>query len=331
MKARRARTGISTAIAISWLAAGSVLGVASAPMASAATTAVHHGSVSRLHVSPSGLGATRAARPAARHAAVRHAAVRRTAVRRTAVRRTAATTTLWVSNQIPVGNDSSCASPGFSTISSAITAAGTSDATIKVCAGTYDEQLVINQSVVLQAKGAVTVVAPPGTPNPPTTCDGDGGASTPNQDIVHICGAISVTITGFTFQGSWDPMVCYDSIYGVAVLGGASLNMSKSTVEDVGGNPQTDGCQGGVGIEVGLALTGTTSDPGTATLTDDTVLNYQKNGITVDGKGSNAVINNATVTGTGETPAIAQNGIQISDFATAKINSGSVSGNECDD
>ena len=58
---------------------------------------------------------------------------------------------------------------------------------------------------------------------------------------------------------------------------------------------------------------------------------YQKNGITVDGNGSGATINNATVTGTGQTPAIAQNGIQISDYATAKINSGSVSGNECDD
>ena len=40
---------------------------------------------------------------------------------------------------------------------------------------------------------------------------------------------------------------------------------------------------------------------------------YQKNGITVDGNGSGATINNATVTGTGETPSIAQNGIQISD------------------
>ena len=143
--------------------------------------------------------------------------------------------------------------------------------------------------------------------------------------------SMKVTISGFTIQGGWPSNVCDDSLYGVTVLGGANLVMSNSTVEDIGGDPQTDGCQGGVGIQVGFAMSGTTADIGTATLNNDVVNTYQKNGITVDGNGSGATINNATVTGTGETPAIAQNGIQISDYATAKINSGSVSGNECDD
>ncbi len=62
-----------------------------------------------------------------------------------------------------------------------------------------------------------------------------------------------------------------------------------------------------------------TSDPGTATLNNDVVSSYQKNGITVDGTGSSAAIGNVTVTGAGETTAIAQNGIQISDGATARI------------
>jgi hypothetical protein len=177
----------------------------------------------------------------------------------------------------------------------------------------------------------VTVVAAPVAPASVTSCDADGGAGTPNEDVVDICGTGTVAISGFTIKGNWPSNECYDEIYGVAVLGGANLLMSNSTVEDIGGDPQTDGCQGGVGIQAGLATSGTTADPGTATLNNDVVNTYQKNGITVDGKGSNAIINNATVTGTGETPSIAQNGIQISDFATAKINSGSVSGNECDD
>jgi len=51
------------------------------------------------------------------------------------------------------------------------------------------------------------------------------------------------------------------------VLGGANLVMSNSKVENVGGDPQTDGCQGGVGIRVGLAnsvvMSGVNSaDPG---------------------------------------------------------------------
>jgi hypothetical protein len=314
MKARGVRIGITTAIAVSCLAAGSALTLASAPAASAAPVAVHHGSLSRAHVSPFGVRAARSARPVSR--------------RRAPARHGTTVTTEWVSNQVPPGSNTGCASPGYSTITDAINAASTGDI-IKVCAGTYDEQLVITTGVTLESSGAVTVVAP-SAPASPTSCDGDGG-SQPNQDIVDICGAINVTITGFTFQGSWDPGVCYDSIYGVAVLGGASLTMSKSTVEDVGGNPQTDGCQGGVGIEVGLALTGTTSDPGTAKLTNDTVLNYQKNGITVDGGGSSASISGTTVTGTGPTTAIAQNGIQVSDGATAKITGGAVSGDECND
>ena len=239
-------------------------------------------------------------------------------------------TTRWVSDTTPLGTapGTSCANPGYASITDAINASASGDI-INVCAGTYDEQLVIDVvGVSLQAKGPVTVVAP-ATPPSPASCDSDGG-SQPNEDVVDICGSFNVTITGFTFQGNWDPSVCNDSLYGVAVLGGANLSMSNSTVEDIGVNPQTDGCQGGVGIEVGLATSGTTADPGTATLNNDVVNAYQKNGITVDGKGSNAVINNATVTGTGQTPAIAQNGIQVSDFATAKINSGSVSGNECD-
>ena len=267
------------------------------------------------NVSPFGVGARRAARHVPRRAA---ASVPNSG------------TTRWVSNTTPPGTapGTSCADPGYATISDALSAASPGDI-IKVCAGTYDEQLVIQQGVTLQAQGAVTVVGPAAPNDTATSCDADGG-SQPNQDVVDICTTGTVTVTGFTFQGGWAPDVCYDSIYGVAVLGGANLVMSNSTVENVGGDPQTDGCQGGVGIEVGLALSGTTADAGTATLTNDVVTTYQKNGITVDGTGSNANINNTTVTGTGETSAIAQNGIQISDFATAKINSGSVSGNECD-
>ncbi len=318
MKAHNRRTRISVAITVAWLAAAGAVGLVSAPAASAATTApsaaMHREPLSRVRVSPFGGKARRAPRL---HAAPRHPAA-------PAINKT----TEWVSDQVPVGSNTSCASPGYATISSAL-AAAPPGSTVKVCAGTYGEQLVVTQSVTLQAEGAVTVVAP-AAPASLTACDADGGAQ-PNQDIVDICGAISVTITGFTFEGSWNSQVCNDSIYGVAVLGGASLTMSKSTVENVGGDPQTDGCQGGVGIEVGLATGATTSDPGRATLIGDTVRTYQKNGITVDGTGSSATILRATVTGTGETPAIAQNGIQVSDDAKATIINSSITGNECDD
>ena len=303
------------------MAAGAGAGLAAVP-ASAAVAAARP-AMSVHHVSPFGVGARRAARHAQRHAA---AAAPNTG------------TTRWVSNTAPLGAapGTSCADPGYATISDALTAANPGD-TIEVCAGTYDEQLAITQGVILQATGPVTVAGPATPSNTLTPCDADGG-SDPDQTVVDICGpdgttpnSMQVTISGFTIQGNWPSNVCDNSLYGVTVLGGANLVMSNSTVEDIGGDPQTDGCQGGVGIQVGFATSGTTADIGTATLNNDVVTTYQKNGITVDGNGSGATINNATVTGTGETTAIAQNGIQVSDFATAKINSGSVSGNECDD
>ena len=308
----RAKVGISVIIA-GCMAAGAGAGLAAVPASAAAAAA--RPAMSVHHVSPFGVGARRAVRHVQRHAA---ATVPNSG------------TTRWVSNTATLGTPpgTSCADPGYATISDALAAASSGD-TIKVCAGTYDEQLVITQGVTLQAQGTVTVVGPAAPNDAATSCDADGG-SQPNQDVVDICTTGTVNISGFTFQGGWAPDVCYDSLYGVAVLGGANLVMSNSTVENVGGDPQTDGCQGGVGIEVGLATSGTTADAGTATLTNDVVTTYQKNGITVDGTGSNADINNTTVTGTGETTAIAQNGIQISDFATAQISSGSVSGNECD-
>jgi hypothetical protein len=294
------------------LAAATTLGMGAvvalgAPSAVAAPAARHR-------VSPLGLGSRRApVAPSTPKAAA-----------------PAATTTVteWVSGSMPVGADTSCASPGYQTISSAL-AAAPSGATIKVCSGTYPEQLAITGSVTLSAVGAVTVLGPASPSSSLTSCDADGG-SQPNQDVVDICGSgITVNMSGFTIEGSWPSDVCYDSLYGVAVLGGADLNLSNSTVQDIGGDPQSDGCQGGVGIEVGLATSGTTADPGVAKLTNDVVSNYQKNGITVDGKGSSATISGATVEGTGPTPATAQNGIQVSDAAGATISGSFVSGDEC--
>jgi hypothetical protein len=284
-----------------------------APAANAATATARPAGVH--HVSPFGAGAPRSARDMPTRAA------------RTVIPGVA--TTRYVSNSVPVGTGTSCASPGYATISDALAHAMSGDI-IKVCAGSYNESLAITQSVTLKAVGAVTVTGG-ASPAATTSCDGDGG-SQPNQDVVDICGtgpgSVSVTITGFTFQGNWGN-VCYDSMYGVAVLGGASLNMTGTTVANIAASP-LNGCQGGVGIEVGLATSATTADPGTATLANDTVTGYQKNGITVDGAGSNAKITGTTVTGAGPTPLIAQNGVQVSDSATSTISGSTISGNECD-
>lgn len=308
MRISRLKLGVAAAASL-WLAAGS-----GALAASAAT--MHAGSrtvAPAHHVSPFGLGFARAPR---------HIAKRR------ATAAPASSVTEWVSKSAQ-GNDSSCASPGFNTISAAL-ANAPAGARVKVCKGTYTEQLAITKSVTLRSVGAVTIVLPASPADNLTACDADGGAQ-PNQDIVDICGAIRVSMSGFKIKGNWPSNVCNDSLYGVAVLGGANLTLTRSTVTRVGGNPRSDGCQGGVGIEVGLATSGTTADPGRATLRRVIVRAYQKNGITVDGRGSSARMAGVKVIGAGATQAIAQNGIQVSDGASAAITGSTVAGDECSD
>src|SRR5262249_45520368 len=86
-----------------------------------------------------------------------------------------------------------------------------------------------------------------------------------------------------------------------------------------------DGCQEGNGIVAGTNLGAGV----TVTIADNTVVDYQKNGITVRGQGSTATITGNTVTGVGATAAIAQNGIQVSRGASATVSGNIVSANEC--
>jgi hypothetical protein len=91
------------------------------------------------------------------------------------------------------------------------------------------------------------------------------------------------------------------------------VDVKDSSISNIGNNP-FDGTQHGVGI---LFTTeelqgGPTSGTASGTIMRDTVSLYQKGGITVRGAGATAQIMNNTVTGRGELPDIAQNGIQVS-------------------
>lgn len=231
---------------------------------------------------------------------------------------------LWVAHAPTVKSPGkSCTSPGYDTIQSAI-AADTTGAKIEVCTGTYVEQLQITTALSIVAAGSVTLQLPATPSLSTTTCDEATGE--PNEDVVSICGAGTVTINGLTIEGHWPSGKCSDSLYGILVAGGADLKLTDSTIAGAGADP-INGCQGGVGIQIGMAWTKPV-EVGTATLSNDTVSGYQKNGITVDGAGSKATITSTTVTGTGETPTIAQNGIQVSFGAQAKITQSTVSANE---
>lgn len=238
---------------------------------------------------------------------------------------TASAATLWVSNAAPSAPYDSCLHTGYQSIQAAVNHA-TPGSTINICGGTYKEQLEIETEVSLVGKGNPTVAltATPGASN--TQCDraintAIGGS---DQDLVSICKS-KVSITKMTFEAKWPAGTCDDTLYGIMVAGGGTLEASKVKVDGAGAFP-INGCQGGVGIEVGFGYN--IDEPGHATLEKVTLENYQKNGITVDGEGSTASITHTTATGAGPADQ-GQNGIQVSRGAVADISNTTISDNEC--
>ena len=245
----------------------------------------------------------------------------------------------WVSHAAilyPAGG-TNCARPGYNSIQSAIdnTASG---ATIHVCAGVpYVEQLQITQPVTIVGAGeATTTIALPASPvNSTTACDAAiTAAYAAPQDEISICGVGAVSISGLTVDAQWASGTNIGNLFGILVGGASDLTATKVAVDGGGAFPangdQSGSFLGQSSIQVGMFGLSGSYGVGTATLNKDSVTNYQKDGITVDGAGSSAVIEHTSVTST-PTAAVAQNGIQIGDGALGVITSSTVSGNECNE
>lgn len=232
--------------------------------------------------------------------------------------------TNWVSPNGHSGKaNSGCGSAAYSSINAAL-ADTPNGGVVRVCAGTYNEQVVVDHPVSITGSGsASTIIQGPSSPAVAGQCNSSGE----DEDVVDVCTSGSVSLAKLTVKGGWPSNVCYDDMFGITVFGGANATLKGDVVTGVGGDALTDGCQGGVGIQVGRNLG---SQAGTASMSSVTVTNYQKTGVVVDGPGNSAVIKSSTVTGAGASPAIAQNGIQISRGASGTIQNSTVTGNECD-
>jgi hypothetical protein len=266
----------------------------------------------------------------------------------------ATTAYFWVAPTSTSTLNTSCSTAGYHTVQSAVVAAEAYESahptvvpTIEICPATYSEQVTVTSSLIMtRAKGSQgpTVIQLPAAVGQNTSlglsttnCQAKDATSHPAtqvpQSVIEVCaakaggvnaGGVSVSISHITIEGQWASAVCYDSLNGLLVEGGASVSLSESIVQKIGGDATTDGCQGGVDVQAGDSVTG---QIGHVTLTNDTIESYQKNGITVDGPGSTGKVSGVTVTGAGPTGAIAQNGIQISLGATGTVSHSTVTGN----
>lgn len=198
----------------------------------------------------------------------------------------------------------------FDTIQEAVDAAEAGDR-ILVARGIYQEQVVIGDGkddLEIRAVGRAEIVAP--------EIFGD-----PSNAIVHVDGAEDLELTRFIIRG--DGTTVGPNI-GVLVDGGGSADISFCRIVGIRDNPLT-GRQEGVGIQFGQFETG---GPGTGSARQNTIGDYQKGGIVVIGDGSSANVSHNSIRGQGATAVIAQNGIQVSDGATGRIEFNSVSGNK---
>ncbi len=210
------------------------------------------------------------------------------------------------SNTVAVGNCTKF--PAYATIQLAVNAVP-AGGTVKVCPGSYPEQVMINKSLTLIGNGptASTVVAP------------GGGLSVNGKDIfgnfiaaqIFVEDAASVTISHMAVDGAnGNVMSCGIDPMGIYFQNSSGV-ITDNAVRNVLYPTGFQGCQGGLAINVEANV----GSPA-VTVSNNSVRNYDKNGITASGPGvlsgaPKVTVTGNTVVGEGAITVTAQNGIQI--------------------
>src|ERR1017187_3530691 len=215
-----------------------------------------------------------------------------------------------------------CAGPGthYTTIQAAVNAVSPAG-TVKVCPGTYAEQVIINnKNLTLIGIGpTASVVVPPA-----------GGLVQNGHDLADfpvfaVAAQIlvldaNVTISHLTVDGAGNGL---DGCGSVNPLGIYYMNAGGTITDNAVRNqitPTNVGCGLGFGIYVASA------GGHVVTISNNSVRTYGKNGIIATGVGVGVsapgpivTVTGNTVVGLGATTLVAGNGIQLSLLATGKI------------
>ncbi len=176
--------------------------------------------------------------------------------------------------------------------------------TILALAGTFVEQVIVD-GLALTITGAgvsqTTVVAPDDAANL-AACTTTSG---PNKPVVCARNGADLVIEELTVDG--DGRAGNARFYGIALYESSGV-VRNTVVERVRATPLT-GNQTTVGI---LAASLDAAGPFTVELRNNTVRDFGKNGVTVDGANLTVVVDSNTVVGSGGVDELAQNGIQVS-------------------
>lgn len=229
---------------------------------------------------------------------------------------------------IVVSSGNQCPNATFHSIGEAVDAAQPGDV-IRVCAGTYPEQVVVNKALRIRADSGAIVMPSNVTANAADLTSGEALAA------AFVVRDTQADIEGFILDGTNNGITeCSPVLIGI-LYQDASGSIKHNAVRHMSLSPSPNGCQSGNGIEV-------QTSPGNSsnvTIEDNSVQNYQKNGITGNDEGTTVAIRGNVVTGIGPTSGAAQNGIQVGfgakgtidgNVATDNLWSGCLSVQQCE-
>jgi parallel beta-helix repeat protein len=211
-------------------------------------------------------------------------------------------------------SDTSCGTSAVPcrTITEGLAAANTGQ-TVLVNSGSYTEQVSITQNITLAStlKNTAIVQAPAAL-----TADSNGLFT-----LVNVGGGATATIVNMGVSGPGSSG-CDSINYGVFVTN-ANATIVGNKVMSIRDTPYS-GCQNGIAIRFGSKALGFVGHTGT--IAYNTISDYQKGGIVVDGIGTNVNVVSNVVTGQNIPAVNGQNGIQISRGAFSLVNGNTVNG-----
>jgi nitrous oxidase accessory protein NosD len=193
-----------------------------------------------------------------------------------------------------------CPAATFTSIQDAIKAANPGSL-IRVCPGTYREQLSINKSLRIEGDNGAIVLPSNMVANTA------GSSGSPIAAAILVKDAENVEIEGLIVDTAHNGITeCSPDLIGI-LYQNSSGSIEHNAVRNTKLSVSLNGCQSGDAIVV-QSLGGQSSK---VSIDDNSVHDYQKNGITGNESGTEVTITNNVVTGIGPTTGAAQNGIQI--------------------